>query len=80
MSPSAIDEPMPLAPPEKIYPPAKIYPVRETKFEGYVPPQEDGREKALQQSEAAIVIDNGCNTLLIPVFGQLPTKWKLTSQ
>ena len=38
-----------------------IYPVKDAKFEKYVPPQIDGREKALAQAEGAnaIVIDNG---------------------
>jgi len=63
MAPSAIDTPMPPLPvrEEKTYPPARIYNVKETKFEKYVAPQPDGREKALArpQGETAIVIDNG---------------------
>lgn len=42
-------------------PPPTLHPVREAKFEKYLPPQVDGRERALAQPEgqAAIVIDNG---------------------
>jgi actin-related protein 5 len=70
MAPSAIDTPMPPLPvrEEKKYPPARIYNVKETKFEEYVAPQPDGREKALARSEGetAIVIDNG-----LPAHSQL---------
>jgi hypothetical protein len=63
MAPSAIDTPMPPLPVReaKFYPPARIFNVKETKFEKYVAPQTDGREKALAmpEGEAAIVIDNG---------------------
>jgi hypothetical protein len=50
-----------LAPPDtRTYPPAKIFPVKETKFEKFEKPQEDGRRRALEQpGSAAIVIDNG---------------------
>lgn len=58
MAPSAVDEPAIVAP-AKTYPPAKIFPVKDTKFEDYIEPQTDGRRKALEQSGAAIVIDNG---------------------
>lgn len=61
MAPSAMDPPALPQRVEKIYPPAKIYNVKESKFEKHIPPQADGREKALAQpdGEAAIVIDNG---------------------
>jgi actin-related protein 5 len=64
MAPSAIDGPEPMvlnARPEKTYPPAKIFPVQDAKFEKYITPQVDGRERALAQPDgrAAIVIDNG---------------------
>lgn len=60
MAPSAIDD-KPRAPAaDKTYPPAKIFPVKETRFEKYIAPQEDGRKRALEQhGSAAIVIDNG---------------------
>lgn len=50
-------------------PPPTLYPVRETKFDKYIPPQVDGREKALAapSGTAAIVIDNG--TGMIPSYG-----------
>ncbi|KAM0524452.1 hypothetical protein ACHAPE_000546 [Trichoderma viride] len=64
MAPSAIDERMPLAPPEKTYPPAKIFPVKENKFEKFIEPESDGRQKALEQpGNAAIVIDNGSSAI-----------------
>jgi actin-related protein 5 len=60
MAPSATDEPMLAPPDERTYLPAKIFPVKETKFEKFVEPQEDGRRRALEQpGGAAIVIDNG---------------------
>lgn len=63
MAPSAVDTPMPPLPvrEEKAYPPARIFNVKETKFEKYVAPQPDGREKAFAQPDGttAIVIDNG---------------------
>lgn len=66
MAPSAIDPPTQVlgelpTRQEKTYPPARIYPVKEMRFEKSTPPQPDGREKALAQSDgsAAIVIDNG---------------------
>jgi actin-related protein 5 len=61
MAPMAIDPPALPQREVKTYPPAKIFNVKETKFEKPVPPQPDGREKALAQSDgtAAIVIDNG---------------------
>lgn len=45
----------------KNLPPPTLYPVKEARFEKYLPPQIDGRERALAQPEgqAAIVIDNG---------------------
>ncbi|KAI1074952.1 putative chromatin remodeling complex subunit [Whalleya microplaca] len=65
MAPSAIDPPALPVREEKTYPPAKIYNVKETKFESHVPPQPDGREKALAQPDGsvAIVIDNGSSTV-----------------
>jgi actin-related protein 5 len=60
MAPSAIDEPAIKAPEQKTYPPAKIFPVKETRFEDFIEPSTDGRDRALKQSDsAAIVIDNG---------------------
>jgi hypothetical protein len=60
MAPSAIDEPAIKAPEQKTYPPAQIFPVKETRFENYIEPSKDGRERALKQPEStAIVIDNG---------------------
>jgi actin-related protein 5 len=61
MVPSEIDEPVPMAVDEKTYPPARIFSVKEAKFEKYITPQLDGREKALAQpaGKVAIVIDNG---------------------
>ena len=60
MAPSAIDEPAIKAPEQKTYPSAKIFPVKETRFENYIEPTKDGRERALKQPDsAAIVIDNG---------------------
>lgn len=66
MAPSAIDTPTQVlgelpTRQEKIYPPARIFPVKELRFEKHIPPQPDGREKALAQPQggAAIVIDNG---------------------
>lgn len=63
MAPSAVDE-KPIGPPEaKTYPPAHIFPVKETRFEKYIDPQEDGRKRALENPDtAAIVIDNGITT------------------
>jgi len=61
MAPSAIDE-LPTRPgPKADLPPPTLYPVKEARFERYIAPQHDGREKALAQPEgrAAIVIDNG---------------------
>jgi actin-related protein 5 len=42
-------------------PPPTVYPVQEVKFERHMPPQVDGREKALARppGTTAIVIDNG---------------------
>ncbi|KAL2153184.1 hypothetical protein VTH82DRAFT_4339 [Thermothelomyces myriococcoides] len=49
----------------KNLPPPTLYPVKEARFEKYLPPQIDGRERALAQPEgqAAIVIDNGSSTV-----------------
>ncbi|KAI1489455.1 putative chromatin remodeling complex subunit [Biscogniauxia mediterranea] len=69
MAPSAIDTPMPPLPVReaKTYPPAKIFNVKETKFDKFVAPQSDGREKALALAQsgepAAIVIDNGSSAV-----------------
>lgn len=61
MAPSAMDPPALPQRVEKTYSAAKIFDVKESKFEKHIPPQADGREKALAQpeGEAAIVIDNG---------------------
>ena len=63
MAPSAVDEPAADADVKmtdgKTYPPANIYPMKETRFEKYIEPQVEGRKQALQQPDAAIVIDNG---------------------
>jgi actin-related protein 5 len=60
MSPSALDETVPMDVDEKTYPPAKIFPVREVKFEKAVPADVHGRQKAAEHpGSAAIVIDNG---------------------
>lgn len=61
MAPSAIDETVSQRDAWMSLPPPTLYPVREAKFEKYLPPQVDGRERALAQPEgqAAIIIDNG---------------------
>jgi actin-related protein 5 len=61
MAPSAIDQPAATASTvAKTYPPATIFPVKETRFEKFIEPQEDGRKRALEHSgDAALVIDNG---------------------
>ena len=64
MAPSAVDQPVngsadvPMAD-AKTYPPANIFAVKETRFEKPIEAQPDGRKKALEQPDAAIVIDNG---------------------
>ncbi|KAI0409658.1 putative chromatin remodeling complex subunit [Xylaria palmicola] len=67
MAPSATDTPMPPLPvrEEKTYPPARIFHVKETKFEKYVAPKPDGRERALRGDDGpvAIVIDNGSSAV-----------------
>ncbi|KAI5917717.1 putative chromatin remodeling complex subunit [Camillea tinctor] len=67
MAPSAIDNSIPPLPMReaKTYPPAKIFNVKENKFDKFVTPQSDGREKALAQTDgsAAIVIDNGSSAV-----------------
>ncbi|KAK4193879.1 putative actin-related protein 5 [Podospora australis] len=65
MAPSAIDETVSRRDAWKVLPPPTLYPVKEARFEKYVPPQTDGRERALAQPEgqAAIVIDNGSSTV-----------------
>ena len=61
MAPMALDEPVLQPGPKADLPPPTVYPVKEVRFEKYITPQHDGREKALAQPEgnAAIVIDNG---------------------
>lgn len=60
MAPSAVDERPLGAPQERTYPPANIFPVKETRFDSYVAPAADGRQRALESpGTAAIVIDNG---------------------
>ncbi|KAH7328119.1 putative chromatin remodeling complex subunit [Stachybotrys elegans] len=64
MAPSAIDEPPAAAPPsDKTYSPANIFPVKETRFDKFIEPSEDGRKKALEQPGAALVIDNGSSAV-----------------
>lgn len=55
---------------EKTYPPARIFNVKETKFEKYVAPRSDGRDKAraMPEGSAAIVIDNG-SVIPLPALG-----------
>lgn len=62
---------------EKTYPPARIFNVKETKFEKYVTPHSDGRDKAhaMPEGSAAIVIDNGW---FIPLSTLLALKTGLT--
>ena len=61
MAPSAIEETVNRREAWKNLPPPTVYPVKEAKFDKYLPPQLDGRERALAQpnGQAAIVIDNG---------------------
>ncbi|KFA78857.1 hypothetical protein S40288_05305 [Stachybotrys chartarum IBT 40288] len=65
MAPSAIDQPAVTASTvTKTYPPATIFPVKETRFEKFIEPQEDGRKRALEHSgDAALVIDNGSSAV-----------------
>ncbi|KAK4155779.1 actin-like protein arp5 [Chaetomidium leptoderma] len=65
MAPSAIDETVSRRDAWKSLPPPTLYPVKEAKFEKYLPPQLDGRERALAQpdGQAAIVIDNGSSAV-----------------
>ncbi|KAK4146857.1 actin-like protein arp5 [Dichotomopilus funicola] len=65
MAPSATGEPVNPREAWKTLPPPTIYPVKEAKFEKYLPPQLDSRERALAQpdGQAAIVIDNGSSTV-----------------
>ncbi|AEO66930.1 931372c0-f32a-4f2f-8f07-e9b7afdc2dd6 [Thermothielavioides terrestris] len=65
MAPSATDETVSQRDAWKNLPPPTVYPVKEAKFEKYLPPQLDGRERALARPEgqAAIVIDNGSSTV-----------------
>jgi actin-related protein 5 len=68
MAPSATDETVSQRDAWKNLPPPTVYPVKEAKFEKYLPPQLDGRERALARPEgqAAIVIDNGARRLRSP--------------
>lgn len=60
MAPSAVDDKPSAAPAERTYPPANVFPVKETRFEKYMRPQDDGRRATLEHpGSAAIVIDNG---------------------
>lgn len=61
MAPSATDETVRRREAWRDLPAPTLYPVKEAKFEKYLPPQVDGRERALAQpqGQAAIVIDNG---------------------
>nr|6FHS_J Chain J, Arp5 [Thermochaetoides thermophila DSM 1495]8AV6_J Chain J, DASH complex subunit DAD4 [Thermochaetoides thermophila]8OO7_J Chain J, Actin-related protein 5 [Thermochaetoides thermophila]8OOC_J Chain J, DASH complex subunit DAD4 [Thermochaetoides thermophila]8OOF_J Chain J, Actin-related protein 5 [Thermochaetoides thermophila]8OOK_J Chain J, Actin-related protein 5 [Thermochaetoides thermophila]8OOP_J Chain J, Actin-related protein 5 [Thermochaetoides thermophila]8OOR_J Chain J, len=68
MAPSAVAEPPPIPQrdePWKRLPPPTVYPVKEARFEKYIPPQLDGRERALAQppGQVAIVIDNGSHSV-----------------
>ncbi|KAL1838724.1 hypothetical protein VTJ49DRAFT_2261 [Mycothermus thermophilus] len=66
MAPSAIDEAVNVRREAwRDLPPPTLYPVKEAKFEKYLPPQLDGRERALAQppGEASIVIDNGSHSV-----------------
>ncbi|KAK4126244.1 ARP5-like protein [Parathielavia appendiculata] len=65
MAPSAIDETVSRRDAWQNLPPPNVYPVKEAKFEKYLPPQIDGRERALAQpaGQAAIVIDNGSSAV-----------------
>lgn len=61
MAPSAMDEVISQREAWKNLPSPTLYPVKEARFEKYLPPQLDGRERALAQppGQVAIVIDNG---------------------
>ncbi len=61
MAPSAVDETVSRREAWKTLPAPTLYPVKEAKFDKYLPPQLDGRERALAlpKGQAAIVIDNG---------------------
>ncbi|EAQ88128.1 hypothetical protein CHGG_04747 [Chaetomium globosum CBS 148.51] len=65
MAPSAIEETVNRREAWKHLPPPTVYPVKEAKFDKYLPPQLDGRERALAQpdGQAVIVIDNGSSTV-----------------
>lgn len=64
MAPSTVDDKPPPAPAEKTYPPANVFPVKETRFEKFMRPQDDGRGAALEHpGSAAIVIDNGSSAI-----------------
>ncbi|KAL2120578.1 hypothetical protein VTJ04DRAFT_4605 [Mycothermus thermophilus] len=66
MAPSAIEEAIAARREAwKDLPPPTLYPVKEAKFEKYLPPQVDGRERALTYppGEASIVIDNGSHSV-----------------
>jgi hypothetical protein len=61
MAPSAISDSASRREVLNSLPPPKLYPVKEAKFEKFVTPQIDGRERALDRGagSTAIVIDNG---------------------
>ncbi|KAK4103718.1 ARP5-like protein [Parathielavia hyrcaniae] len=65
MAPSAIDETVSRRDAWQNLPPPTLYPVKEAKFEKYIPPQIDGRERALAQpaGQTAIIIDNGSSAV-----------------
>ncbi|KAK4112300.1 ARP5-like protein [Canariomyces notabilis] len=65
MAPSATDDIVSRREAWKQLPPPTVYPVKEARFEKYLPPQVDGRERALAQppGQAAIVIDNGSSSV-----------------
>ncbi|GAB1318879.1 Actin-related protein 5 [Madurella fahalii] len=65
MAPSAMDEIISQREAWKSLPPPTLYPVKEARFEKFLPPQLDGRERALAQppGQAAIVIDNGSSSV-----------------
>ncbi|KYK59477.1 Actin-related protein, ARP5 class [Drechmeria coniospora] len=64
MAPAAVNNQASAPPEGRTYPDAKVFPVKETRFEKYLPPQENGRQRALDEpGGAVIVIDNGSSTV-----------------
>ncbi|KAJ4300394.1 Nuclear actin-protein involved in chromatin remodeling [Collariella sp. IMI 366227] len=65
MAPSAVEETVSRRDAWKNLPPPTLYPVKEARFEKYLPPQADGRQRALAlpKGQAAIVIDNGSSAV-----------------